>query len=57
MNEWLYRNTQPKNPASSAGFFHAFLVPDWIVKGISGDTQASLPDLHSDDYNNVLPIT
>jgi hypothetical protein len=32
MNEWFYRNTQPKNPASSAGFFHAFLVPDWVVK-------------------------
>jgi hypothetical protein len=32
MNEWLYRNTQPENPASSAGFFHAFLVPDGIIK-------------------------
>ncbi|KZN19291.1 MULTISPECIES: hypothetical protein [Pseudomonas] len=32
MNEWFYRNTQPKNPASSAGFFHAFLVLDGIIK-------------------------
>jgi hypothetical protein len=49
----LNQKTRPHQP----GFFCVFLVPDWIVKGIRGDTQASLPDLHSDDYNNVLPIT